>query len=200
MCWDKIVSIFRKKPSEIAPEPIPVLYPPLTIPFPEEAENPLQTIANTNAEVILWEWLVNYDVPQEHWEYWKTKIDIQVVERFSDLGWTLASDLDSKIPAVSWEEGGRHLAIKPTWLNPGVIAHEQAHNSYALLSTVEKREFVIVHSSVLTDPLVELLYRTKRPTWGDFDVEGHAEIYRYLGGQMPEVLKKYYPKLFSCLW
>jgi hypothetical protein len=28
------------------------------------------------------------------------------------------------------------------------------------------------------------------------DIEAHAEIYRYLGQFMPEVLKGFYPKLF----
>ena len=29
------------------------------------------------------------------------------------------------------------------------------------------------------------------------DIEGHAEVYRYIGQQMPEQLKQYYPRLFE---
>jgi len=40
-----------------------------------------------------------------------------------------------------------------------------------------------------------LLY-AKNPYGLTNDIEGHAEVYRYIGEKMPEQLKRYYPMLF----
>jgi hypothetical protein len=46
-----------------------------------------------------------------------------------------------------------------------------------------------------SDPLIRLLY--SRNTYGlTSDIEGHAEVYRYAGQQMPGQLKQFYPMLF----
>jgi hypothetical protein len=101
-------------------------------------------------------------------------------------------------PAATWEMGGRRfLAIKPQWLNPGVIAHEQAHNSYALLPPEGKAQFAAVYSRLRgVDPLICLLYSKNRYGLTN-DIEGHAEVYRYIGQQMPADLKLFYPRLFD---
>ena len=98
---------------------------------------------------------------------------------------------------MTWSaDGKRHLAIKPGWLNPGVVAHEQAHNSYAFLNPTQKSAFSSLHTSLKsTDPLIKQLYSIN--TYGlSSDVEGHAEVYRYIGQQMPAQLKPFYPMLF----
>jgi hypothetical protein len=88
------------------------------------------------------------------------------------------------------------MVIKPKWLNPGVIAHEQAHNSYALLTPAQKASFSTVYTPLKnTDPLIKLLY-SKNAYGLTNDIEGHAEVYRYLGRQMPQQLVPYYPQLF----
>ena len=156
----------------------------LVLPHPEEKPNYLQTADNVDVSLTVYEWLVNYHVPSEHWDYWRTKVDITI-------------DTAISYPAGVWEADGiRHMAVRPEWLNAGVVAHEQAHNSYALLSDIDKQFFSAAYMSLkATDPLIKLLYKTN--TYGlTNDVEGHAEVYRYLGGKMPEVLKQYYPKLF----
>ncbi len=88
------------------------------------------------------------------------------------------------------------MAIQPKWLNPGVIAHEAAHYCYDLLSTSQIADFSTIYRALKdSDPLIRLLY--SRNTYGlTNDIEGHAEVYRYIGQQMPIQLKPYYPKLF----
>jgi hypothetical protein len=46
-----------------------------------------------------------------------------------------------------------------------------------------------------TDPLIKQLYSINTYGLGS-DVEGHAEVYRYIGQQMPAQLKPFYPMLF----
>lgn len=175
---------------EVTPLP-----PVLTIPHPEEKPDYTQTIESTDACDIVNNWLLNYDVPPKHWEYWKTAIDVQVYDPYPDymLLWGISPDT----PAFAWEAvGQRHMAIKPAFLNAGVISHEQSHNSYALLGEQEKAEFSAIYTPLITtDPLIKLLY--SQNTYGlTSTIEGHAECYRYLGQQIPQELKRFYPKLF----
>lgn len=158
---------------------------PLAIPFPEEKPDYTQTLENTNILSVLGYWLTKYRVPVEFWNYWKTEgVHIQLTSGVP-------------YPAATYElDGKRYMNIRPEWLNAGVIAHEQAHNSYSLLSNTDKQFFSVAYTPLkTTDPLIKLLYSMKASNMAN-DIEGHAEVYRYLGGKMPEVLKQYYPKLF----
>ena len=170
MCLDRILSILKPKPS-------------LVLPHPEESIDLTQTVDNVDVGKVLDKWIEIYQVPTKYRDYWKTKIDIRV-------------DTGISYPAGTWEADGiRHLVIRPEWLNPGVIAHEQAHNSYALLTDSEKAIFSGIYTPLKTaDPLIKLLY-SKNQYGLSNDVEGHAEIYRYIGKQMPDSLKQFYPKL-----
>jgi hypothetical protein len=199
MYFNKILSTFKRlavpAPTEPGPqpktEPEPLPEPTsgpapgqLSIPYPEEAPDYSRTIENTDLDAVLNEWEVKYNVPIEEREYWKTKIEIKL-------------DVTIPYPAGTYEANGiRHLTIRPEWVNPGVIAHEQAHNSYALLTSEQKAEFSATYTPIKTsDPLVVFLF-SKNSYGLTNDIEGHAEIYRYLGAEMPQALKKYYPKLF----
>jgi hypothetical protein len=194
MCIDKILSLFKKKNTSVfSPEPGPVSEPKpipeptpetLSIPHPEEAPDYSKTIESTDLDSALNEWEVNYSVPEMHREYWKTKISMQL-------------NADLPYPSATYEKGGvRYLTIRPAWVNTGVIAHEQAHNSYALLSEEQKTKFSAIYTPLkTTDPLIVLLYSIN--SYGlTSDIEGYAEVYRYLGEKMPEELKEYYPRLF----
>jgi len=157
--------------------------------------NPLATLENTNLNVIINKWLVDWEVPKQYWDYWKTEIDIQVYNLFP--AFIVRKGLSQKAPAGTWtEDGKRHMAIKRKWLNPGVMAHEQAHNSYALLNSSKRTAFATVYTPLKnTDPLIKLLY--SKNAYGLTNlIEGHAEVYRYIGQHMPKQLKPYYPKLF----
>jgi hypothetical protein len=206
MCLDKLMGLFKKNeqpktttPPSPTPTPTPTPQPPdkpLAIPHPEEPMNPLATLENTDVDAMLTKWLSDWRVPAEYWDYWRTGIDIQVYEIYPVF--ILAMGVKPETPAATWEAGGkRHMAIKPQWLNPGVIAHEQAHNSYALLTPSQKTDFSALYfPRKNTDPLIKLLY--SQNSYGlSSDVEGHAELYRYLCEQMPAELKPYYPRLFE---
>lgn len=149
------------------------------LPYPEEKVNYTQTIDNIDVDTIINTWIINYFVPIEYREWWRNTIIITVTNEIN-------------YPAQTW---GGHLDIRPEYLNCGVIAHEQAHISYSLLTNEEKLEFSIIYNKEKSSPLIKLLY-SKNKYGLTNDIEGHAEVYRYLGGKMPETLKKYYPKLF----
>jgi len=168
---------------------------PITLPHPEEPANNSQTVSNTALPSVLQGWFDGWQVPVEHRAFWVEAIDVRVYDTWPAE--MLAGGLGGNTPAASWEaDGKRHLAILAAWLNPGVIAHEQAHNSYALLTEAAKAAFSSEYNRLKsTDPYIQLLYSIN--TYGlSSDVEGHAEVYRYLGEKMPEILKRYYPKLF----
>jgi len=168
---------------------------PLSLPHPEEPMNPAATIANMSVAAVINQWLTGWEVPRQHWDSWKTAIDIQVYDIYPAS--IIAMGMNQDTPAATWEAGGkRHLAIKPKWLNPGVIAHEQAHNSYAFLNSDLKANFAALYAALKErDQVLKLLFTMNRYGLTN-DVEGHAEIYRYIGQQMPIQLKQYYPLLF----
>ncbi len=187
---NNIFEAFNKALNSQAPAPGKPL------PHPEEAMNPAATLANTDVSAVIAKWLSDWEVPAQYWDQWKKSVDIQIYEIYP--GPILAMGINQDTPAATWEaDGKRHLAIKPAWLNPGVIAHEQAHNSYAYLKPNEKSAFSMFYTAFKkSDPFIQLLY-SKNSYGLTNDVEGHAEVYRYIGQQMPAQLKPYYPFLFS---
>jgi hypothetical protein len=166
----------------------------LAIPHPEEPVNPAATLANTDSAAIINKWLMDWAVPLQNHDYWKTVIDIQVFDIYPQN--IIAMGINQEIPAATWyADNKRHLVIKTKWLNPGVIAHEQAHNSHWLLAEEQKGQFAAAYKVLKqTDEMVRFIF-SKQVTTTD-DVEAHAEIYRYLGQFMPAQLRMYYPLLF----
>jgi hypothetical protein len=161
---------------------------------PEEPRNDSQTVANTNIDYVMTRWLTDWKVPAEHWDHWRAAIVIKIYDSWPpDM---LARGIQPDTPAATWEDKGkRYLVSLSRWLNPGVIAHEQAHNSYALMAPAQKSAFSATYTSLKnSDPLIKYLYSINRYGLSS-DIEGHAEVYRYLGETMPAALKGYYPKL-----
>jgi hypothetical protein len=158
--------------------------PAAGLPHPEEKPDYSQTVENTPFDAIQDKWFEVYNVPIQYRPYWRDKIVAKITNNIA-------------YPAGTWEQNGvRHLSVKPEWLNPGVIAHEQAHNSYALLTAEQKKEFSRLYNRLKnSDPLINLLYSIN-PYGLTSDIEGHAEVYRYIGERMPQELKIYYPMLF----
>ncbi len=182
MC-KKMIALFRQQSA------------PAELPYPEEPVDDSLTTLNTNADEILQRWLTQRGVPSEHWAFWKLKIDIRLYDKWPPE--MLNRGILTDTPAGTWTENNvRVLASLTRWFNVGVIAHEQAHNSYALLSKYGRLKFAVVYNILRHfNPLIKLLYSMN--TYGlSSNVEGHAEIYRYIGEKMPACLKQSYPKLF----
>jgi len=148
-----------------------------TIPHTEEAKNPNATLENVDIEIVLNKRLTDWKVPPAYWQFWKIKIVISLKSPLIVNG--------NEVPAATYDIGGvRHLDVEPEWLNPGVIAHKQAHNAYALLSNKQKTDFAAIYTPLINnDPMIVLLYSQNE--YGLTSViEGHAEIYRYLWNQI----------------
>lgn len=196
MCIEAIIKMFQKPKPPVTPAPPPEPPPvELKLTHPEEPMNPAQTVANTPVSGVLAKWFWDWNVPVQYRDYWSTAIVIQVYDVWDAAMLNMGISVDT--PACSWESGGkRHLASLAKWFNAGVIAHEQSHNSFALLSSSQKREFSDLYTLLKnTDPLIKYLYSVN--SYGlTSDIEGHAELYRYLGDRMPDSLKSFYPKLF----
>ena len=187
-----------QKPAPRPQTTVPTLQAQATVmalPHPEEPMNPAANLSNTNMNTVMNKWFSDWGVPAQYRDYWKNVIDIQVYDIYPDS--IIRMGINQDTPAATWDaDGKRHLAIKPSWLNPGVIAHEQAHNSYALLTPEQKTAFSTAYTPLKnTDPMIKYLYSINR--YGlTSDVEGHAEVYRYIGDKMTMQLKVFYPRLF----
>ena len=176
MCLNIILKLFHKSK--------------LVLPHPQESQDLTQTMETPGlVEKALNNWFTEWNVPTDNQTYFASKIVINLVQPLIING--------NEYPACSYDDGTvRHLDIEPSWCNAGVIAHEQAHNSYALLTDEQKTAFTVLFDSLKnTDP--KLVYLWSVNSYGTTsDVEGHAECYRYWDKEMPESLKGYYPKLF----
>jgi hypothetical protein len=152
-----------------------------TLLHPEEQPDYSITMQNYNLDVVFDKWFNDYQVPMDEWDYWRNKIEVDVTDTLS-------------YPAATWDTpNGRHLAVRPEYLNAGIIAHEQAHNSYALLTITDKANFAIDLEPLKKTGIVQYLFSVNSYGLSN-PVESHAEIYRYIS--VPLELRKYYPKLF----
>lgn len=166
MCFKKIIQIIK---------------PTYTLLHPEEPPDYSITLSNYNLDVVFDKWFNDYQVPMDYWDYWRNKIEIEVTDTLN-------------YPAATWDiPNGRHLAIKPEYLNAGILAHEQAHNSYSLLNVTDKANFAIDLEPLKNVGVIKYLFSVN--SYGlTSPVEAHAEIYRYIS--VPLELRKYYPRLF----
>jgi hypothetical protein len=116
-------------------------------PHPEEKADYSQTLENTSFDAMQNKWFEAYSVPLQYRSYWRDKIVAKVTKNIA-------------YPAGTGTKRCTPFSVKPEWLNPGVIAHEQAHNSYALLTAEQKKEFSRLYNQLKnTDPLIKLLYQ-----------------------------------------
>ncbi len=176
MCFKNVIEIITK-PVEVS------------IPHPEESPDYTKTIENTSITDVLDRWFNGWKVPEEYWDYWKSAITIYISILYA-------------VPAATSSET-KEMWLRPEWASPGVVAHEEAHISYLLLDEDKKREyFGAFIEALLTDNLAVVSDDSIRKLWSQDGyahysiIEAHADVYRYLGEQMPENLKQYYPKLF----
>ena len=163
----------------------------LTLPHPEELPDYTRTIDNIFVPAVMEKWFAQWQVPAEYHNFWRSKVVVEVKD-------TVPYHASGVAAATAWEKDGvRYVVALPAWFNAGVLAHEASHVSYGLLTDKEKSDFAILYSiEKERDPLIKYLYSINN--YGLTSViEGHAEIYRYLGiEKMPIQLIGYYPKLY----
>lgn len=150
---------------------------PSSLPYPEEPPDPN---LNLTGQQLLQLFFAKYFIPEVHWNFWKSV--------------TVIVDKTLSFPAGMVSET-KTLYLKPEYANAGILAHEFSHLSYALLTNDQKNNFVPEYARALqTDALLKLL-SSRNQYMKSSIIEAHAEIFRYIGNKMPELLKKYYPKL-----
>jgi hypothetical protein len=162
-----------------------------SLPYPMEPEDPLKKASTIIIENVVTLWLDNYNVPFDYRIYWRNEIEIKVYDFWPQEILNNHTEINIKTPGFMFD---KVLYCLARWFNPGVIAHEQAHNSYTLLH--EKEDWIVAYKAEATGnkPLQQVF--KEHPYACVNDIEAHAEIYRYLGPKMPDNLKIYYPKLF----
>jgi hypothetical protein len=158
--------------------------PRFVIPHPEEPQNEDATSDNTDMATTREGWFLAWDVPIEHRLFWTTDVTIEL------SGQQSGTYIQPKIINLNFKQA-----------NPGVLAHEAAHVSYGLLSDLEKVAFEDAFiEAISVDGIVKYLYNLPERWYmgtisGGFHIEGHADVYRFLGGMMPAELKRFYPRL-----
>ena len=162
--------------------------PMLVIPHPEEAKKSGVKVADIDIQSLLSDWFVQWEVINKQY-FLGVRIELK-----ENLHVILENRL-LKVPAATYANAMR-MELDPEWANPGVIAHEMAHISYALLSDSQKAEFGIEYNKALEIHELLKFVSSQKPymrTGGI--VEAHADCYRYLGNLMPENLMQFYPNL-----
>ncbi len=189
MCW-----WIRKDPVIIEPpQPIPESLPDVSLtqelPHSEESENPLITIDNMDLTGVFNKWFKDWAVPIDFLQLWS--------------GMRIEFDPSNPYGAgcCYWWEIPPRVVFMPSWYTPGALGHEFGHVDYFNYLTLEQQEqFSEAYQRLMkTDLLLQAMLAQKqyvRDNFGvAFDVEGHAECFRYLGNKMPDELKKFYPHL-----
>jgi len=186
MCFKFILSLFSKPvPGSPAPEPFP--------PYPEEKQDTARTVANTNVREVLEQWANERHIPMLQWDFWFNQIYIQIYDTWP-IEIIVRFGIHPDTPAFAYEsQGKRYLCSLASWLNSGVIQHEQCHNSFSLLTDEQRAEFTALYEQhkELDPELVKLWVYNRYGLTNA--TEGHAEIGRYLWEKMPEWAKSYYP-------
>ncbi len=163
------------------------------LPHPEEPINNNATIDNINPGDLIYiinKWFNDWKVPVESHPFWLS-VKITLVPKLT----ILYNGQFIQVPAATWPEEKR-MELDPQWANPGVLAHEFAHISYSMLKEGDKMAFESHYTTLLkTDPLLMIL-DAQNSYMNTSTIEDHADVYRYLGEQMPESLKQYFLKLF----
>ena len=151
---------------------------PAKLPHPKEPDDYTRTVDNTFIHDIIVKWFMYWDVSDT--SYWIDDVEIRL-------------DVSMQYPAWSSAES-KVIGIRPEHCTPGVIAHEAAHVSYGLLNIAEKMQFSSLYCSLKGTGIVKEILK-QHPYAKSNDIEAHAEIYRYGGMSMPDILKRFYPKL-----
>jgi len=148
------------------------------LPHPYEEPDFSRTMDNTTIVDVVSQWSLEWQV--SNYLFWLAEVDIHLSIEYSCCALAISED--------------KTILIRPEWANAGTLAHEAAHISYSLLTDEQKKQFSDTYSSLKDKGLIKFLY--SKNTYGlTNDIEGHAEIYRYLSPKFPTELHQFYPKL-----
>jgi len=151
-----------------------------TLPHPYEQPDYSRTIDNVNISDVAHKWLDEWQVAFPN--FWLIDVTVQL-------------SLEYNYPGLAFS-GEKKILLRPEWANAGTLAHEAAHISYSLLTDEQKQEFSQAYNPLKDKGLIKFLY-SKNPYGLVSDIEGHAEIYRYLCPDFPRELHRFYPKLIK---
>jgi len=178
------------------PEPEPVSAPePFRIPHLPVNPDWSLTPYKVNISDVIERWFTGWSVPVAGRE-WAKSIFVDIRDSVFVV---FADNIAREVPAACyyWELPSR-IEIEAKWLNdPGTLVHEIAHIPWFTILTPEQQaEYEVLFNRLIsTDPYMKLL-DAANDYMNTSVIEGYAEVYRYLGEQMPVELKIYYPKLF----
>uniref|UniRef100_A0A6M3LIW5 Uncharacterized protein n=1 Tax=viral metagenome TaxID=1070528 RepID=A0A6M3LIW5_9ZZZZ len=153
------------------------------MPYPEEPADLSTTLENVDVPDVIDLWHEKYGVSNSDF---LDSVIIEISEKYPYAGCT--------------EQAERRIYMRPEYANAGVLAHEVAHIIWYNLSELYKSSFRVVFDYQLPNNALLKLLLDKKPYAavnhqnGNY-IEVHAECYRYLGNQMPESLKEFYPYL-----
>lgn len=151
------------------------------LPHPREKPNYNTTLYNVNIDKFISKWFYDWQVPEKYADFW------------NQVKYKLSYYYD--VPACAFQVE-KEIYIRPEWCSAGVIAHENAHISWNELTKEQESEFFKVYQSELISDYLMIMLDRENDYMNTSPIEAHAEVYRYLGSQMPESLKTFYPKLF----
>jgi len=170
-----------EEPDTPGDEPsVPDDTPAYTVPFPKEPENPTATLDNTDLQSVIASWMVSREVPVAYRLFWTEGVKIQ---------------LSYQYPYAAASAETLRVWVNPVHATPGVVAHECAHISYRYLSDDDRIAWASSFDHALVHDCLLKFVSEKEPYMLHNYIEAHAEVYRYLGPQMPKELKRFYPKL-----
>jgi len=151
------------------------LYHRYVIPHPEQKPDYVGPIITVDE--LITDCYEEYDIPTM---FMANNVDVEI-HPFNGAGLTWMSLMK--------------ILISPPYANAGVLGHEYAHIEYGLLPSNLKEKF----NTTIT-PLIRRNIRIKtmleQYDYGFTNrIELHAEIFRYLGDEMPAELYRFYPNL-----
>jgi hypothetical protein len=167
--------------------------PEYTLLHPEEKPDYSITMDNYNLDKVIDKWLNDWHVPMDYWNFWSLS-GVEIIVTLDTVIYFDGKEYKHAPAQSETSNDERVLKVRPEYLNAGVIAHEQAHNSYSLLNVTDQANFNIDLQPFLKTGIVQYLF-TQNAYGLTSPVESHAEIYRYI--DVPQSLRKYYPKLYT---
>ncbi len=164
-------------------------------PYPREADVNLG-----NIDDVVSTWMQNYYVPEEWRDKWES-VNVDKPNntfKFGPFKWNVEQgSFWSKVfgyhqeKAAGWSyRNNPTIKLTENFLNPGVLAHEMAHQQWDYLAATQRKAF-----ETSLNNLKESSDLIRDASSSSGIQEWYADIYRLYGPWMPNELKQFYPQL-----